>query len=107
MRRLLLAALLSLLAGPQAAQAWPYRHVTLIAPFGPGTSVDITARILAPRLAAACPRFATSENSPPERRILAIFRRTAGLSIYRDRCDSGSILPSPRTCPCSAASFSP
>jgi tripartite-type tricarboxylate transporter receptor subunit TctC len=52
MRRILLATLLAFtLASP--AWAWPDRPLTIIAPFGPGTSVDIVARILAPRLQAA------------------------------------------------------
>lgn len=52
MRRflLLLAGCLGL-AGP--AMAWPDRPVTIIAPFGPGTSQDVLARLLAPRLQAA------------------------------------------------------
>ncbi len=52
MRRLLLATLLAFALAPPA-WAWPDRPVTIIAPFGPGTSVDIVARILAPRLQAA------------------------------------------------------
>ncbi|WPB84331.1 Bug family tripartite tricarboxylate transporter substrate binding protein [Sediminicoccus rosea] len=52
MRRILLATLLALALAPPA-WAWPDRPVQIIAPFGPGTSVDIVARILAPRLQAA------------------------------------------------------
>ncbi len=52
MRRILLATLLAFALAPPA-WAWPDRPVTIIAPFGPGTSVDIVARILAPRLQAA------------------------------------------------------
>lgn len=52
MRRILLATLLALALAPPA-WAWPDRPVTIISPFGPGTSVDIVARILAPRLQAA------------------------------------------------------
>jgi tripartite-type tricarboxylate transporter receptor subunit TctC len=52
MRRLFLAAFLAAALAPPA-WAWPDRPVTIIAPFGPGTSVDIVARILAPRLQAA------------------------------------------------------
>lgn len=52
MRRILLVAAGYLLAaGPSAA--WPDRPVTVIAPFGPGTSQDVLARLLAPRLQAA------------------------------------------------------
>lgn len=35
------------------ARAWPDRPVTIVAPFGPGTSQDVLARLLAPRLQAA------------------------------------------------------
>lgn len=53
MRRLLLllTGWLCIIAGP--AMAWPDRPVTIIAPFGPGTSQDVLARLLAPRLQAA------------------------------------------------------
>jgi tripartite-type tricarboxylate transporter receptor subunit TctC len=54
-RRLLapaLAAALALLA-PPARAAWPDRPVTIIANFGPGTSVDLIARLIAPKLQAA------------------------------------------------------
>lgn len=51
MIRLLLAA--SLLLIPVAARAWPDRPVTIIAPFGPGSSQDVLARLLAPKLTAA------------------------------------------------------
>jgi tripartite-type tricarboxylate transporter receptor subunit TctC len=55
-RRFVLAAAALLgatLLAPGAARAWPDRPVTLVAPFGPGTSVDVMARLLAPRLQAA------------------------------------------------------
>jgi tripartite-type tricarboxylate transporter receptor subunit TctC len=52
MRRLLLiAGLAALAAGP--AQAWPDRPVTIVSPFGPGTSQDVLGRLLAPHLQAA------------------------------------------------------
>jgi tripartite-type tricarboxylate transporter receptor subunit TctC len=52
MRRLLLiAGLVALATGP--AQAWPDRPVTIISPFGPGTSQDVLGRLLAPHLQAA------------------------------------------------------
>lgn len=47
----LLAALILAAAGPAAA--WPERPVTLISNFGPGTTVDLIARLIAPRLQAA------------------------------------------------------
>lgn len=53
MRPLFAALILGLSSLATPAFAWPDRPVTLIAPFGPGTSVDIVARVLAPRLQAA------------------------------------------------------
>jgi tripartite-type tricarboxylate transporter receptor subunit TctC len=35
------------------ALAWPERPVTIVAPFGPGSSQDVLARLLAPKLMAA------------------------------------------------------
>jgi tripartite-type tricarboxylate transporter receptor subunit TctC len=50
---LCLAALgLAMLPGAARA-AWPDRPVTIIANFGPGTSVDLIARLIAPKLQAA------------------------------------------------------
>ena len=47
------AALVASRAGPAAAQAaWPDRPVTIIIPFGPGTSQDVIARLVAPILTA-------------------------------------------------------
>jgi len=52
MRRLLLVAgLMALAAGP--AHAWPDRPVTIVSPFGPGTSQDVLGRLLAPHLQTA------------------------------------------------------
>jgi tripartite-type tricarboxylate transporter receptor subunit TctC len=47
-----IAAAAMLLAGASAADAqdWPTRPVTMVVPFGAGGGVDVTARILAPRL---------------------------------------------------------
>jgi len=47
----LLAAAALLLPG--AARAWPDRSVTIVANFGPGSSQDVLARLLAPKLQAA------------------------------------------------------
>jgi len=38
-------------ARPVAAQDWPSRPVTMVIPFAAGSSIDVTGRILAPRLA--------------------------------------------------------
>ena len=48
-----LLALLFAFATPAAARAWPDRPVTLVSNFGPGTSVDLIARLIAPKLQAA------------------------------------------------------
>ena len=37
---------------PSQAQTWPERSVKLIVPLGPGSGVDITARLLASRLSS-------------------------------------------------------
>ena len=47
---LLLAAALFSAALPSAAQEWPQRAVRIISPFGPGSTPDIIARILASNL---------------------------------------------------------
>jgi tripartite-type tricarboxylate transporter receptor subunit TctC len=46
MSRALLAALALALAVPAAAQTWPSQPIRMIAPFPPGGSVDITARLI-------------------------------------------------------------
>lgn len=78
MRRLLLAAGLGLmaLASPWAptAHAWRERPVTIIAPFGPGTSVDIAARLLAPKLQAAWGQPVVVTNVPGSAGIIGVDR---------------------------------
>ena len=77
MSRLILlgvAALLAVLHGPAAASAesYPQRAVRFILPFGPGAGVDITARMLAERLAARWGKPVVVENRPGGDGIVAI-----------------------------------
>jgi tripartite-type tricarboxylate transporter receptor subunit TctC len=74
MRRFLLALLLGLTTLSAPAFAWPERPVTIIAPFGPGTSVDIVARLLAPRLQAAWGQPVTVLNVPGAAGIIGVER---------------------------------
>lgn len=51
MRRLIVSLLATCLAaGAAAAQDWPSRVVKIVVPFGPGSTPDVAARILADRL---------------------------------------------------------
>jgi tripartite-type tricarboxylate transporter receptor subunit TctC len=77
MSRLILlgvAALLAVLHGHTAASAesYPQRAVRFILPFGPGAGVDITARMLAERLAARWGKPVVVENRPGGDGIVAI-----------------------------------
>jgi tripartite-type tricarboxylate transporter receptor subunit TctC len=77
MSRLILlgvAALLAILHGLTAASAesYPQRAVRFILPFGPGAGVDITARMLAERLAARWGKPVVVENRPGGDGIVAI-----------------------------------
>jgi tripartite-type tricarboxylate transporter receptor subunit TctC len=47
------ALILGLATSAASAQSWPDRPVTIISNFGPGTTVDLIARLIAPRLQAA------------------------------------------------------
>jgi len=61
------AALLPLvaLAGRARAQpAWPERTVTLVVPFAPGGSNDVSARLLAPRLQSLLGQSFVVERGP-------------------------------------------
>jgi tripartite-type tricarboxylate transporter receptor subunit TctC len=73
MRRLL--AVFALLLGSLVcaqAQSWPQRNITLILPLGPGSGVDITARLLAEKLAAKWGKPVVIENRPGGDAIVAI-----------------------------------
>src|SRR5512147_2745142 len=52
------AALAVLIAIPSAllAQNWPTKPVTLVAPSAPGSSVDVTARLVAQKLSEQLPQ---------------------------------------------------
>src|SRR6476659_10552045 len=55
---------LALSALPSAAQNWPTRAVKLILPLGPGSGVDIGARLIAEKLAAKWGQPVVVENRP-------------------------------------------
>ena len=58
----LLAALI--LGGPAVAQEWPSKPVRIIVPFGPGSTPDVIARLLADRLQAKLNAPFVIENKP-------------------------------------------
>jgi tripartite-type tricarboxylate transporter receptor subunit TctC len=55
---------LALSALPSAAQNWPTRAVKLILPLGPGSGVDISARLIADKLSAKWGQPVVVENRP-------------------------------------------
>ena len=68
-RRDLLAALTA--AGPAAAlgrpvfaNLWPNRHISIIVPYPPGGSTDVTARIVGERLSAVLGQRLVIDNRP-------------------------------------------
>jgi len=61
-RRVILAAPLAAMAGAVAAQGFPVRPVRLLAPFGPGSTVDLMARALAGPLGEALGQPVVVEN---------------------------------------------
>jgi tripartite-type tricarboxylate transporter receptor subunit TctC len=68
---MLLSALV--LAGtPSQAQSWPQRSVKLILPLGPGSGVDITARLVGERLAAKWGQSVVVENRPGGDGVVAL-----------------------------------
>jgi tripartite-type tricarboxylate transporter receptor subunit TctC len=62
-RRLFLAGGTAVLAAPAHAQSYPARPVRIVVPFAPG-GVDVTARLIADRLAAALGQPFIVENRP-------------------------------------------
>ena len=69
------ALLLATLAGganSAAAQTWPQRNVKFILPLGPGSGVDITARLFAERLTARWGQPVIVENRPGGDGVVAL-----------------------------------
>ena len=67
MQRLLstaLSAMAVLGAAPALADTFPSKPVTLIAPFPPGGSTDVLARLIATRLGAKLGQSVVIENKP-------------------------------------------
>src|SRR5258708_4663175 len=58
--------------GPAQAQAWPQRPVRFIVTLGPGSGVDIGARLLADRLPARWGKPVVVENRPGADGLIAI-----------------------------------
>jgi tripartite-type tricarboxylate transporter receptor subunit TctC len=67
-------ATLAVSAAPALAQtqAWPQRNVRFLVPLGPGSGVDITARVIADKLSAKWGKPVVVENKPGGDAILAI-----------------------------------
>lgn len=66
---------------PSSAQSWPTRAVRFIVPLGPGSGVDITARLLADKLSAKWGQPVVVENRPGGDAIIAI---TAVIAAHDD-----------------------
>lgn len=76
-RRLLLACAaaafaLAVMPAPSPAQSWPQRPVKFLIPLGPGSGVDITARLLADKLSQKWGQPVVVENRPGGDAIVAI-----------------------------------
>ena len=65
-------AAVSLYADPSLAQTWPQRPVKFVIPLGPGSGVDISARLLAERLTALWGQPAVVENRPGGDGVIAV-----------------------------------
>jgi tripartite-type tricarboxylate transporter receptor subunit TctC len=60
------------LTSPAGAEAWPQRAVHLIVPSGPGSSVDVGARVFAERLADRLKHPVVVENRPGAEGIIGV-----------------------------------
>ena len=74
-------AVFVLAAAPSSAQTWPTRTVRFIVPLGPGSGVDITARLFADRLSQKWGQSVVVENKPGGDSFIAI---NAVLSAHDD-----------------------
>ena len=77
MNRFLIILIATVLAGfqglaPAFAQSYPQRAVRFILPFGPGSGVDITARMIGDKLAARWAKPVVVENRPGGDGLVAI-----------------------------------
>jgi tripartite-type tricarboxylate transporter receptor subunit TctC len=68
----IVASALALVAAPSLAQTWPQRPVKFIVSLGPGSGADITARLLADRLAKRWGHPVVVENRPGANGVIAI-----------------------------------
>src|SRR3970040_2947 len=63
-RMLMLSLMASGFARPAAAQDYPARPIRMIAPFTPGSPVDVVARLLAQHLSTQIGQTVVLENKP-------------------------------------------
>ncbi|MBM3347432.1 MAG: hypothetical protein FJY55_13190, partial [Betaproteobacteria bacterium] len=69
---LLAGSVLALGAGPAAAQPYPARPLRYIVPYGPGATLDIVARTMAPEMGRALGQPMVVENKPGADAIIGL-----------------------------------